>query len=87
MFTRNLEHVTFSRVMTFEINFFRKIEVNDGLYNYLICLIIAIFFQSPSQKDFFHDQNEMEVFKKFETKTSLTWTWKNMPTSISNLLS
>jgi lipid-A-disaccharide synthase-like uncharacterized protein len=24
----------------------------------------------------------MEVFKKVETKASLTWTWKNMPTLI-----
>jgi hypothetical protein len=24
----------------------------------------------------------MEVLKKVETKTSLTWTWKNMPTLI-----
>ncbi len=25
----------------------------------------------------------MEVLKKVETKASLTWTWKNMPTLIS----
>ncbi len=25
----------------------------------------------------------MKVFKKAETKASLTWTWKNMPTLLS----
>jgi hypothetical protein len=37
----NLGHVILSRVMTLEINFFGKIEVFDGLYNCLLCIVIV----------------------------------------------
>jgi len=55
IFATNMGHVILSRVMTLEINIFGKIEVYDGLYNCLLCIIIVFFFQSPShiQKNFF----------------------------------
>jgi hypothetical protein len=48
-----------SRVMTLEMKVFGKIEVYDGLYNCLLCVVIVFVFQSPShiQKKKFHDQN------------------------------
>jgi hypothetical protein len=36
--------VILSRVMTLEIKLFGKIEVYDGLYNCLLCVIIVHFF-------------------------------------------
>jgi hypothetical protein len=55
----NVRHVILSRVMTFDIKFFGKIKIYDGLYNCLLCVITVYFFQSSShiQKNFFHDQN------------------------------
>jgi hypothetical protein len=51
----NLEHVTFSRVMTLEINVSRKIEVYDELYNGLLCIVIVQFFSKfiTYSKEFF----------------------------------
>jgi hypothetical protein len=55
IFSTNLGHVILSRVMTFEIKVFEKIEVYDGLYNCLLCLIIVQFFSKfiTYSKDFF----------------------------------
>jgi hypothetical protein len=33
-------HVILSKVMTLEIKVFGKIEVYDGLYNFLLCVVI-----------------------------------------------
>jgi len=44
MFFTNLGHVILSKVMTLDIKVFRKIEVYDGLYNCLLCIIIVQFF-------------------------------------------
>jgi hypothetical protein len=43
IFSTNLEHVIFSRVMTIEIKVFGKFEVYE-FYNYLLCVIIVQFF-------------------------------------------
>ncbi len=40
----NLGHVVLSRVMTLETKVFEKLEVYDGLYNCLLCVIIVHFF-------------------------------------------
>ncbi len=55
IFSTNVGHVLLSKVMTFEIKVFGKIEVYDGFYNCLLCVVIVYFFQSPShiQKKFF----------------------------------
>jgi hypothetical protein len=58
IFSINVGHVILSRVTTIQIKVFKKIEVYDGLYNCLLCVVIVFFcFQSPShiQKNFFHD--------------------------------
>jgi hypothetical protein len=44
MFFTNLGHVILSKVMTLEIKVFRKIEIYDGLYNCLLCIVIVQFF-------------------------------------------
>ncbi len=50
-----MEHVTFSRVMTLEIKVSRKIEVYDGLYNGLLCIVIVQIFSKyiTYSKEFF----------------------------------
>jgi hypothetical protein len=65
-----LEYFIFSRVMISKINFFEKNEVCDELYNYLLCAIKFIIFQSSShiQNDVFHDQYLIKMFKKVENK-------------------
>jgi hypothetical protein len=70
-----LDYVIFSRVMISKINFFEEAEVCDGLYNYLLCTIKFIIFQSSShmQIDVFHDQYFIKIFKKTENKALLTW--------------
>jgi hypothetical protein len=39
IFSTNVRHVILSKVMKFEIKVFGKIEVYDGLYNCLLCVI------------------------------------------------
>jgi hypothetical protein len=41
IFFTNLGDVILSRVMTFEIKVFGKIEVYDGLYNCLLCMVMG----------------------------------------------
>jgi hypothetical protein len=55
VFFINLGHVIFSKVMTLEIKVFEKIEVYDGLYNCLLCVITIQVFSKfiPYSKDFF----------------------------------
>jgi hypothetical protein len=55
IFSTNVGHVMLSRVMTFEIKVFGKIETYDGIYNCLLCVVIVKKIQNPShiQKNFF----------------------------------
>jgi hypothetical protein len=55
IFSTNLEHVRLSRVMTFEIKVLKKIEVYDGLYNCLLCIVTVQLFSKSStySKEFF----------------------------------
>ncbi len=59
-----LEYVISSKVMISKINFSEKNEVYDEFYNYLLCPIKFIIFQSPShiQNDVFHDQYSIKWF-------------------------
>jgi hypothetical protein len=41
IFSTNVGHVIRSRVMTLEIKVFGKIEIYDGLYNCLLCVVIV----------------------------------------------
>jgi hypothetical protein len=41
IFSTNVGHVILSKVMTLEIKVFGKIEVYDGLYNCLLCVVIV----------------------------------------------
>jgi len=43
IFSINVGHVILSRVTTLEIKVFGKIEVYDGLYNCLLCVVIVFF--------------------------------------------
>ncbi len=55
IFFTTLGHVILSKVMTLEINVYRKIEVYDGLYNCLLCIVIVQFFSKSItySKEFF----------------------------------
>jgi hypothetical protein len=55
IFSTNVGHVILSRVMTFEIKVFGNIEVYDGLYNCLLCVVIVYVFSKSItySKDFF----------------------------------
>ncbi len=59
--------------MIFKNIFFGKYEVCDGFYNSLLCIIM--FFKCQSlphiQKDVFHDQYQINVLKKVESKAPL----------------
>jgi hypothetical protein len=54
-FSAILEHVIVPRFMTLRTKMFRKYEIHDGLYNFLLCVKKSIFFQYLSyfQNDFF----------------------------------
>jgi hypothetical protein len=41
IFSTNLERVTLSKVTTLEIKVLKKIEIYDGLYNFLLCILIV----------------------------------------------
>jgi hypothetical protein len=55
IFSTNLEHVRLSRGMTLEIKVFKKIEVYDGLYYCLLCIVIVQLFSKSITyaKEFF----------------------------------
>jgi hypothetical protein len=59
-----LGHVILSKVITLKIKIFGEIEVYDGLYNYLLCVIKVhkISKSTHIQKDVFHDQYSIEMF-------------------------
>jgi hypothetical protein len=50
-----LEHVIVPTFMTLRSKMFRKFEVHDGLYNFLLCVIKVTFFQNLS---YFQDHDQ-----------------------------
>jgi hypothetical protein len=70
-----LKYVIFSRVMISLLKKIEKVEVCDGLYNYLLFAIKFIIFQSLShiQNDVFHDKYLIKMFNFFKNKALLTW--------------
>jgi hypothetical protein len=54
-FSTNVGHVILSMVTTFEIKVFGKIEMYDGIYNCLLCVVIVFFFSKSItySKEFF----------------------------------
>jgi hypothetical protein len=50
-----LEHVIVPSFMTLRSKMFRKYEVHDGLYHFLLCVIKVIFFQNLS---YFQDHDQ-----------------------------
>ncbi len=80
-----LKYVIFSRVMISLLKKIEKVEVCDGLYNYLLFATKFIIFQSLShiQNDVFHDKYLIKMFNFFKNKALLTWRWKKMWTVTS----